>query len=183
LQDLCHASVAVGLTPIVRVADMQYALVARALDCGAQGVLFPRVESAELLERAVSWTKFPPVGVRGFGLAAAHLGYERASIPQILEHMNQNVMVVLQIETTLAVEKRDELLSVPGIDAVLIGPVDLSISLGVPGDFENPKMVEAMEKIVASCVKHGVAPGIQVRSIELAKFWKGRGMKFLGCGN
>jgi len=183
LQDLCHASVAVGLTPIVRVADMQYALVARALDCGAQGVLFPRVESAELLERAVSWTKFPPVGVRGFGLAAAHLGYERATIPQILEHMNQNVMVVLQIETTLAVEKRDELLSVPGIDAVLIGPVDLSISLGVPGDFENPKMVEAMEKIRDSCVKHGVAPGTQTRTLALAKFWKQRGMIFLGCGS
>ena len=183
LQDLCHASVAVGLTPIVRVADMQYALVARALDCGAQGVLFPRVESPEVLERAVSWTKFPPVGVRGFGLAAAHIGYERAGIPQILEHMNQNVMVVLQIETRLAVERRDELLSVPGIDAVLIGPVDLSISLGVPGDFENPKMVEAMEKIRDSCLKHGVAPGTQTRTLALAKFWKQRGMIFLGCGS
>jgi 2-keto-3-deoxy-L-rhamnonate aldolase RhmA len=183
LQDLFHASVAVGLSPIVRVADMQYALVARALDCGAQGVLFPRVESAELLERAVSWTKFPPVGVRGFGLAATHIGYERATIPQILDHMNENVMVVLQIETALAVEKRDELLSVPGIDAVLVGPVDLSISLGVPGDFENPKMVEAMEKIRDSCIKHGVAPGTQTRTLALAKFWKQRGMIFLGCGS
>jgi len=183
LQDLCHASVAVGLSPIVRVADMQYALVARALDCGAQGVIFPRVESRDLLERAVSWTKFPPVGVRGFGLAAAHIGYERATIPQVLEHMNQNVMVVLQIETQLAVDKRDELLSVPGLDAVLIGPVDLSISLGVPGEFEHPKMVEAMEKIRDSCLKHGVAPGTQTRSVALAKFWKQRGMIFLGSGS
>jgi len=183
LQDLCHASTAVGLSPIVRVAEMQYALVARALDCGAQGVIFPRVESAELLESAVSWTKFPPVGVRGFGLSATHIGYERATLPQILEHMNQNVMVVLQIETKLAVEKRDELLSVPGLDAVLIGPVDLSISLGIPGDFENPKMIEAMEQIRDSCVKHGVAPGTQTRSLALAKFWKQRGMIFLGSGS
>jgi 2-keto-3-deoxy-L-rhamnonate aldolase RhmA len=183
LQDLCHASVSAGLSPVVRVADMQYALVARALDCGAQGVLFPRVESAELLERAVSWTKFPPVGVRGFGLTASHVGYEKVTIPQILEHMNQNVMVVLQIETKLAVDKRDELLSVPGVDAVLIGPVDLSISLGVPGEFENPKMVEAMEKIRDSCVKHGVAPGTQTRTLSLAKFWKQRGMLFLGSGS
>jgi 2-keto-3-deoxy-L-rhamnonate aldolase RhmA len=183
VQDLCHASVAVGLSPVVRVADMQYALVARALDCGAEGVLFPRVESAELLERAVSWTKFPPVGVRGFGLGATHIGYERATIPQVLDHMNRNGMVVLQIETALAVEKRDELLSVPGLDAVLIGPVDLSISLGVPGDFENPKMVEAMEKIRDSCLKHGVAPGTQTRSVALAKFWKQRGMIFLGSGS
>jgi 2-keto-3-deoxy-L-rhamnonate aldolase RhmA len=183
LQDLCHASVAAGLSPVVRVADMQYALVARALDCGAQGVLFPRVESPELLERAVSWTKFPPVGVRGFGLTASHVAYERVTIPQILDHMNQNVMVVLQIETKLAVERRDELLSVPGLDAVLIGPVDLSISLGVPGDFENPKMVDAMEKIRDSCVKHGVAPGTQTRTVALAKFWKQRGMIFLGSGS
>jgi 2-keto-3-deoxy-L-rhamnonate aldolase RhmA len=183
VQDLCQASVAVGLSPIVRVADMQYALVARALDCGAQGVIFPRVESAELLKQAVSWTKFPPVGVRGFGLGATHIGYERATIPQVLEHMNQNVMVVLQIETKLAVEKREELLSVPGIDAVLIGPVDLSISLGIPGEFEHPSMVEAMEKVRDSCVKHGVAPGTQTRSVPLAKFWKERGMTFLGSGS
>src|SRR5580700_10439207 len=111
LQDLCHASVRAGLTPIVRVADMQYALVARALDCGAEGVLFPRVESPELLEQAVSWTKFPPAGVRGFGLAATHVGYERATIPQLIEHMNENILVVLQIETKLAVERREELLS------------------------------------------------------------------------
>jgi 2-dehydro-3-deoxyglucarate aldolase/4-hydroxy-2-oxoheptanedioate aldolase len=183
LQDLCHASVTAGLSPVVRVADMQYALVARALDCGAQGVLFPRVESAEVLERAVSWTKFPPVGVRGFGLTPAHLGYERATIPQVIEHMNENVMVVLQIETKLAVEKRDELLSVAGVDAVLVGPVDLSISLGVPGDFEHPKMVEAMEKIRDSCIQHGVAPGTQTRTLSLAKFWKQRGMLFLGSGS
>jgi len=183
LQDLCHECAAFGISPIVRVADMQYSLVARALDCGAQGVIFPRVESPELLERAVSWTKFPPVGVRGFGLAATHVDYERATIPQILEHMNANVMVVLQIETKLAVDHRDELLSVPGIDAVLIGPVDLSISLGVPGDFQHPSMIEAMEKIRDSCLKHGVAPGTQARTVPLAKFWKERGMIFLGSGS
>jgi len=183
LQDLCHECAVAGVSPIVRVADMQYALVARALDCGAQGVIFPRVESPELLERAISWTKFPPRGVRGFGLNPAHVDYERATIPQILEHMNENVMVVLQIETRLAVERREELLAVPGIDAVLIGPVDLSISLGVPGDFQHPAMIEAMEKIRASCLKHGVAPGTQTRTVALAKFWIERGMKFVGSGS
>src|SRR5689334_9036069 len=134
VQDICRVASLVGLSPIVRVADMQYSLVARALDCGAEGIIFPRVESPELLERAVSWTKFPPVGIRGFGLTNMAVNYEPATIPQILEHMNENIMVVLQIETALAVERRDELLSVPGIDAVMVGPVDLSISLGVAGD-------------------------------------------------
>src|SRR5262245_29571004 len=68
VQDICRVSVMAGLSPIVRVADLQYSLVARALDCGGQGIIFPRVESAELLERAISWTKFPPLGVRGYGL-------------------------------------------------------------------------------------------------------------------
>ena len=183
LQDLCHECSAVGVAPIVRVADMQYALVARALDCGAQGVIFPRVESADALERAVAWTKFPPLGVRGCGLGAQHIDYERATIPQIIEHMNENVMVVLQIETKLAVERREELLSVPGIDAVMVGPVDLSISLGVPGDFQHPSMVEAMEQIRESCVKHGVAPGTQTRTPALARFWIERGMIFVGSGS
>jgi 2-keto-3-deoxy-L-rhamnonate aldolase RhmA len=183
LQDLCRIASAVGLAPIVRVADLQYALVARVLDCGAWGVIFPRVEDARTLELAVSWTKFPPRGVRGFGLTPTHVDYEKASIPQIAEHMNDNVMVVLQIETQAAVDRRDELLSVPGIDAVMVGPVDLSISLGVGGDFQHPKMVDAMEKIRDSCLAHGVAPGTQTRTLALAKFWRERGMKFLGCGS
>jgi 2-dehydro-3-deoxyglucarate aldolase/4-hydroxy-2-oxoheptanedioate aldolase len=72
---------------------------------------------------------------------------------------------------------------VPGIDAVMVGPVDLSISLGVPGDFQHPKMVDAMEKIRDSCIAHGVVPGTQTRTLTLAKFWRERGMRFLGCSS
>src|SRR5579885_920405 len=145
LQDLCHECAVSGVSPIVRVADMQYSLVARALDCGAQGIIFPRVESPELLQRAVSWTRFPPAGVRGFGLSGVQTDYEPVSFSQIIDHMNANTMVVFQIETRRAVEMREELLAVPGIDAVMIGPADLSISLGVPGDFQHSRIVEAME--------------------------------------
>jgi 2-keto-3-deoxy-L-rhamnonate aldolase RhmA len=183
IQDLCRIALLVGLSPVVRVADMQYSLVARSLDCGAEGIVFPRVESADVLERAVSWCRFPPLGIRGFGLSTMHAGYEAVTIPQLLEHVNENVLVVLQIETALAVERRDELLSVPGIDAVMVGPVDLSISLGVPGDFFHPKMVEAMEAIRDACIRHGVAPGTQTRTLQLAKFWRDRGMLFLGCSS
>ena len=183
VQDLCRAAIPAGLSPIVRVADLQYSLIARALDVGAQGIIFPRVESPELLAKAVSWTKFPPAGIRGFGLTAHFIDYKKATIAQMIEHENANTMVVLQIETKTAVDLRDDLLSVPGIDAVMVGPVDLSISLGVPGDFQHPLMVEAMEKIRDSCVSHGVAPGTQTRTLPLAKFWRERGMRFLGCGS
>jgi 2-keto-3-deoxy-L-rhamnonate aldolase RhmA len=97
--------------------------------------------------------------------------------------MNENTLVVLQIETVAAFEARDELLSLPGIDAVLVGPADLSISLGVPGAFEDSRMVETIEAIRDSCVAHDVAPGIHLRSAALAKFWQQRGMVFLSCGN
>ena len=103
VQDICRIVESVGFCPIVRVADLQYSLVARALDCGAQGIIFPRVESPELLETAVSWTKFPPVGIRGYGLDADP---DRITKPlnfdQVIEHVNANTMVVLQIETRAA---------------------------------------------------------------------------------
>jgi 2-dehydro-3-deoxyglucarate aldolase/4-hydroxy-2-oxoheptanedioate aldolase len=182
LQDICRDAVSAGISPLVRVADLQYSLIARALDIGADGIVLPRVESPELLERTVSWTKYPPVGIRGYGLTPLHLNHEAVTIAQAIEHLNANTMVVLQIETRRAVEAREELLSVPGVDAVMMGPVDLSISLGVPGDFQHPKMVEAMESVRDACLRHGVAPGTQTRTPELARFWKERGMKFLGCG-
>src|ERR1700726_1084671 len=138
VQDICRVANLAGLCPIVRVGDLKYTLVARALDCGAQGVIFPRVESVELLEKGISWTKFPPLGVRGFGLTNQQANYEAVTMPQIMEHMNANTLVVMQIETKRAVEMREELLAVPGIDAVFIGPADLSISLGVPGEFQHP---------------------------------------------
>jgi 2-keto-3-deoxy-L-rhamnonate aldolase RhmA len=183
VQDICRVANLVGLCPIVRVGDLQYTLVARALDCGAQGIIFPRVESPELLEKAVSWTKFPPLGIRGYGLTTMHVNYEPLSFPEIMEQVNANTMVVMQIETQRAVDMREELLSVPGIDAVMIGPADLSISLGVPGDFQHPKMVAAMEAVRDTCIAKGIAPGTQTRSLALAKFWKERGMLFLGCSN
>jgi 4-hydroxy-2-oxoheptanedioate aldolase len=183
VQDICRVARLVGLCPIVRVGDMQYTLVARALDCGAQGIIFPRVESPEVLEKAVSWTKFPPQGIRGYGLTPVQTDYEPLSFTQVIEHVNANTMVVFQIETKRAVDAREELLSVPGVDAVMMGPADLSISLGVPGEFQHPKMVEAMGAVVASCDCHGVAPGTQTRTPELARFWKDRGIRFLGCSN
>lgn len=183
VQDLCRLAPFVGFTPILRVADLQYSLVARSLDVGAQGIIFPRVESPELLEKAVSWCKFPPVGIRGFGLNAFHFNHEPLSMPEMIDHLNAETLVVLQIETKKALDAREELLAVPGIDAVMIGPADLSISLGCPGEFQSPLVVDAMEAIKESCNKRGIAPGTQTRTLKMARFWKERGMRFLGCSS
>jgi 2-dehydro-3-deoxyglucarate aldolase/4-hydroxy-2-oxoheptanedioate aldolase len=165
------------------VADINYGLTARALDCGAQGIIFPRMEDPRLLETALSWTKFPPAGVRGYGLQPSQVDYETIKIPDAIEHINANTLTVLQIESARGVEAREEILSVPGIDAVMIGPADLSISLGVPGEFQHPKMVAAMEAVRETCDSRGIAPGTQTRTVALARFWKERGMRFLGCGS
>ena len=183
VQDICRVANLANIAPIVRATDVQYPLIARALDCGAQGIIFPRVESPELLERAVSWTQFPPKGARGFGLAGPQTGYGSHTMGEAIDHVNANTLVVLQIETVRAFEARNELLSVAGIDAVLIGPADLSVSLGVPGEFQHPRMIETIEAIRQSCIRFGVAPGLHARSSALAKFWRDRGMLFLSCSN
>lgn len=183
VQDLCRVAQLAGVSPVVRVADLNYGLVARSLDCGAQGIIFPRMEDPKLLETALGWTKFPPHGVRGFGLQPNQTHYTGLPFNDVIAHVNANTLTVLQIESKRAVEARDELLSVPGIDAVMIGPADLSISLGVPGDFMNSKMLDAMDAVRESCERHGVAPGTHTRNVELARFWKARGMRFLGCGS
>jgi 2-keto-3-deoxy-L-rhamnonate aldolase RhmA len=183
VQDICRVSQLVGLAPIVRVADLQYSLVARSLDCGAQGIIFPRMEDPKLLETALGWTKFPPAGVRGYGLQPSQVEYESTPFADVIAHLNANTLTVLQIESARAVEAREEILSVPGIDAVMIGPADLSISMGIPGDFQHPRLIEAVELIQDACVRNGVAPGIHTRTAALARFWKERGMRFLSCGS
>ena len=181
IQDLIRSSVCASITPIVRVVDFQYSLVARALDMGAQGIILPRVESAEVLEEAVSWAKFPPEGRRGFGLTPPQIGYSKASFDEITAHTNENTLVIFQIESQTALERADELIAVPGVDAVMIGPADLSISLGVAGEMEHPKLVDAILEVIETCEKHGRFPSIQVRDPALAKAWIQRGMKLVGC--
>ena len=131
----------------------------------------------------MSWTKFPPQGVRGYGLTVAHLNYATATYAEVMRHYNEQVLVILQVETQLALDRCDELASVEGVDVIMVGPGDLSISLGVPGEFEHPKLVEAVEKVIDCCGRHGIWPSIQVRSPELAKSWIEKGVKLVGCSN
>jgi 2-dehydro-3-deoxyglucarate aldolase/4-hydroxy-2-oxoheptanedioate aldolase len=183
VQDFVRTALLSTLTPLVRVADLQYSLIARALDMGAEGIVLPRVESPDLLARAISWTKFPGRGVRGYGLGPWQVNYENLTFQQIIDHVNENVLVILQIETQTALDRCDDLLAVPGVDIVMVGPADLSISLGVPGQFDHPKMIEAICGVIDRCRRHGIFPGIQCLTLPMAKSWKQRGMKFIGCGS
>ncbi|MGB9458342.1 MAG: aldolase/citrate lyase family protein [Bryobacteraceae bacterium] len=181
VHDMIIASELVDITPIVRVTELQYGLCSRLLDQGAQGIILPRVEEPRLLEQALSWLRFPPVGQRGYGVNATMIEYETASMPEVIEHQNSQILAVVQFETTAALERADELLSVKGVDVVMVGPSDLSISLGIPGQVEHPLLVESVQRLIEQCNHHGAVPGIQTRGVSMAKAWIERGMRFVGA--
>ena len=183
IQDLVRTALLTPITPIVRVSDLQYTLVARALDQGAEGVIFPRVEDPERLAEAVSWAKYPPTGIRGYGLMPQQLGYEATTFTEAIEHINRETLIVSQVETQKALDCCDEMAAVPGVDVLLVGPADLSISLGVGGEFENPKLIAGIEHVIECCRNHNKWTGIQVRNPQLAKMWMAKGIQLIGCSN
>jgi 2-keto-3-deoxy-L-rhamnonate aldolase RhmA len=182
VHDCITAANAAGITPIVRVAELLYSLVCRLLDSGAQGIILPRVEEPKLLEEALSWMRFPPLGKRGYGVNPTMVGYETRTFGEIIEHQNRNTLAVVQFETTTAMERADELLSVKGVDVAMVGPADLSISLGIPGQFDNPLLISTVDRLIERCNHHGVVPGIQTRGVAMSKMWAERGMRFVGAG-
>ena len=183
LHDLIRAYLMTDVTVVVRVCDFQYDLVSRTLDSGAEGIIFPRSEDPDQLARAIRGAKFPPFGRRGYGLGPPQVGYRGMTFAEIMRHADEQTLMIAQIESTAALERLDEMAAVPGLDALLVGPADLSISLGVPGEWRHPKLVEAIERTIAVCNDKGIFPAIQARSFDLADFWIDRGMRLIGCGN
>lgn len=179
--NIIRAGRSVDLTCIVRVPDNAYHLIARTLDLGAHGIMVPRTETKEQVENIIRAAKYPPWGARGFGVRPIITDYERSSIPDQIEHLNEDTIVITQIETGQAVDDIDDLLSVKGVDVALIGPNDLSISLGVPGEHMHASMIEAIQKVVDACANKGIASGIHVRDMSVLQFWMERGMTFITC--
>jgi 2-dehydro-3-deoxyglucarate aldolase/4-hydroxy-2-oxoheptanedioate aldolase len=182
VQDMIVNAAHAGITPVVRVGELLYSLVSRLLDVGAQGICFPRVEDPALLAEALTWLKYPPIGKRGYGILPPYIDYEQRSMRDVIAHMNQNTMSVVQFETIAALERADELLSAGEIDIAMIGPADLSIALEIPGELEHPRMIDAIQRLIEQAERHGVIPGIQTRTVEQAAFWAERGMRFVGAG-
>ncbi len=149
--------------PMVRVPGNDPIVIKRVLDAGAWGIVVPMVNSREEAERAVAATRYPPLGRRSVGGGRHALGFG-TSAAEYYAHANDHVLLVLQIEHVEGVERADEILSVPGIDACFIGPNDLAASmglgLGVPLECDLPRVVEAIRHVREVCVARGVAPGI-----------------------
>jgi 2-keto-3-deoxy-L-rhamnonate aldolase RhmA len=182
LLTLVQMSIASDIVPLIRVTDLSYPMVARALDTGAYGVIIPRVETRAEVESAVSYAKYPPLGRRGAG-GQARNAYLQRDVKTAVEEGNALSMVIVQVESKEAVERLDEMASVPGLDVVCIGPQDLSISLGVHGKFDDPLFVETVGEIVDKCARHGVAVGMVSRDTPSFQRWHDMGIRFLVCGS
>lgn len=182
LLTLVQFSLASDIAPLIRVTDLSYPLIARALDTGAFGVIVPRVETREEVERAVAFAKYPPLGRRGAG-GQARNAYLTRDVRAAVEEGNALSMVIVQVESVEAVERIDELASVPGVDVVCIGPQDLSISLDLHGQFDHPDFVATVQRVIDGCAKHNVAVGMVSREASSFERWYGMGIRFLVCNS
>jgi 2-dehydro-3-deoxyglucarate aldolase/4-hydroxy-2-oxoheptanedioate aldolase len=172
-----------GITPVVRVPDVQYHLIARVLDMGALGIMVPRVGTREDVEELVAAVKYPPWGKRGCGAVDLQNDFLPTSVAEHIARANEETLIIIQIELREAVERIEELVSVEGVDVAMMGPVDLTVSLGIPGEFQSPIFLQAVERVIEACEKAGVASGTHVRTYETVEFWANKGMRFLTCTN
>lgn len=153
------SSKAAGITPIVRVQDTEYFLMSRPLDAGAQGLMIPRVETRDQVLKIMESTKYPPSGIRGTAFGIAHDDYKGGDIGLGIKRANEEILIIVQTETAKSVDNVDQILSVEGVDVAWIGQSDMTVSLGIPGQYDHPKFLKALDKILNACAKYNVAPG------------------------
>jgi len=162
---------ATEIAPFVRVPEAQYSYISRTMDAGALGVMVPNVETVEAAQQAVNAVKFAPLGKRGVGLGGAHTGYLGPDPLDYFEEANENTTVICQIESTTGVENVDAIAALDGVDCVWVGHFDLTQSMGIPGQFDDPRFLEALDRVVAAARKHGKSAGIQPSNLAAAERW------------
>jgi len=159
LQPQVAATAGKKAIPVVRVGDNRPDLICYALDIGAKGIIVPMVNTGEEAANMVQWCKYPFEGVRSSSGVRGDWG-EYANYRDYLDAVNQQLLIIPMIETIEAMENIDDIVSVPGIDVLLVGPSDLSINLDVTLDYPNPKYQSALDTIAAACKRRGVIPGM-----------------------
>ena len=167
------------IAPIARVPWNDMVVIKRVLDIGMQGVLVPWVNSREEAEAAVAATRYPPRGVRGVGPRRCTRFGSRPFLDYYKRFEDGELVGIVQVETAKALENLDDILSVEGIDVAYIGPMDLSVNLGIPTQFDHPRFKEAVEKVRKTCDKYGVAPGIHTFNPDMAEKMIESGFRFV----
>ncbi len=149
-----------GVTPLVRLTSNNANQIKRVMDAGAHGIIVPMVNSSEEALKAVKSTRYAPHGIRGVGLARAQ-GYG-TSFENYISWQEDQAIVIVQIESIDAVDNLEEIFSVDGVDGYIIGPYDLSGSMGIPGQFDNPEFIGVIEEINKTAKKMKITSGIHI---------------------
>ncbi|MFW6115714.1 MAG: HpcH/HpaI aldolase family protein [Chloroflexota bacterium] len=152
---------------LVRIPDKQEVWVKKALDTGCDGIIVPQIRSAREARQILAWSLYPPDGQRSVGVSRAH-GYGM-DFQEYVSTVNERLVVVLQVEHRNAVADVEAIAAVPGIDALLIGPYDLSGSLGVLGQTDHPRVLGAIGRVRTACLEAGVSLGIFASDVSMAK--------------
>jgi 4-hydroxy-2-oxoheptanedioate aldolase len=167
------------LVLLVRVPDKLYHLMAVILDLGAEGLVLPQVKTEGETARIIQSVKYAPLGKRGVSISGIATRFRDCDQEQYTEWANRELLTVVQIESEEGLNNLPAILSVKGIDAIMIGPADLSQDMGIPGQLRHPRMEDAFREVISQCVKSGVAPGIHFGDIELVRKWITEGMRFV----
>jgi 2-dehydro-3-deoxyglucarate aldolase/4-hydroxy-2-oxoheptanedioate aldolase len=182
LAQLLSAARDLDISLIVRPPDLTTRPLGRILDLGADGVMVPRVETAEDVRNIVEAVKYAPVGRRGVAVAVAHDDY-RPRGGDFFERKNAETVVIAIVETVRAFDNLEEILSVPGLDVAWMGHYDLTVSMGIPAQFEHPRFLEAMNVLIEGCRGHGVAAGFLPPNPAEATRWARAGFRAVSLGS
>ncbi len=161
---------------IVRTPGKDPQMISKILDNGAHGIMVPHVETKAEVQSIIQASKYPPIGIRGYGPRGIITDYETIPCEEKVRIINQNIVIWIQIESVIAIEKLDMLLSFPDINGVIIGPMDLSLSMGIPGQMHDIHIQQAFQKVLAQCNQKGVPCGIHFKDLAKSKEWKAKGM-------
>lgn len=183
IRSLCRTARDFGIPPLVRVTQNEPALITRALDCGAMGIVVPRVHSVEEARAAVQAMRYPPQGRRGFGMHSIMTDFEWRDPAAMMAEVDRQTLVALQVESREGLESVEATAATPGVDVLFIGPYDLTISMGIPEQFQSPAFWGAVDRVVAACQKNGIAAGIQTADMRLLVEARHRGVRFLLYGS
>jgi 2-keto-3-deoxy-L-rhamnonate aldolase RhmA len=157
---------AADLPAIVRVPSREYHHIARAMDMGAEGLMLPMVGSPAEVRHIIDSMKYHPAGKRGVALQVAHDRYRPGSVADKFTAANKRTTLFCQIETAEGVENAEAMAAIDGVDCLWVGHFDLSVSLGIPGEFDNKIFTDAIDRVAAATRKHGKALGRLVPNVE-----------------
>lgn len=177
--DLMRAARVGGADIVARPAKGEFMRMARLLEAGAQGIMYPRCADADEAAEVVRWAKFPPLGTRGFDGGNPDMPYCTLPLDEYVQAANEQTFLVIQIEDKEALENADAIARVEGVDVLMLGPADFSILSGIPGQFDHPLMNEAIDRIADAARKAGKHWGVPVASAEKAAEMLDRGARFL----